>query len=165
MPLAAAATRPTASPLGFRTFAQVTIRARLQTSRGKGKSAFLVLRENNTTAQAVLFVDNQTVSKGMVKYASAISKESIVDVTGVVSKPAEPIASCSQSDVELKVTSIHVVSAAQPLPFEIADAGTQNRRGANGTGEVATSRCPEGTLRRAGGGKSRRREKKRRSRS
>lgn len=123
---------------------QVTIRARLQTSRGKGKSAFLVLRENNATAQAVLFVDNKTVSKGMVKYASSIPKESIVDVTGVVSKPLEPVASCTQSDVELKVTSIHVASAAQPLPFEIADAGVrvaQNRRSHGQLRALSTARA------------------------
>ncbi len=44
---------------------QVLVRGRLHTVRGKGKSAFLVLRQSATSAtvQAVLFVDDKTVSK------------------------------------------------------------------------------------------------------
>ncbi|KAL6786068.1 TSD2 [Auxenochlorella protothecoides x Auxenochlorella symbiontica] len=100
----------------------VLVRARVQTVRGKGKSAFLVLRQELATVQAVLFVDDNTVSKGMVKYASAITRESVVDVTGVVVRPLAPVEGCSQSEVELKVTAIRCVARAGPLPFEIADA-------------------------------------------
>lgn len=41
------------------------MRGRLHTVRGKGKSAFLVLRQGGTgaTVQGVLFVDDKTVSK------------------------------------------------------------------------------------------------------
>lgn len=41
------------------------VRGRLQAVRGKGKSAFLVLRQPATgaTVQAILFVDDRTVSK------------------------------------------------------------------------------------------------------
>jgi aspartyl/asparaginyl-tRNA synthetase len=44
---------------------QVLVRGRLHAVRGKGKSAFLVLRQGGTgaTVQAVLFVDDKTVSK------------------------------------------------------------------------------------------------------
>ncbi|RMZ52373.1 hypothetical protein APUTEX25_000648, partial [Auxenochlorella protothecoides] len=45
----------------------VLVRARVQTVRGKGKSAFLVLRQELATVQAVLFVDDNFVSKGMVE--------------------------------------------------------------------------------------------------
>lgn len=41
--------------------------------------------------QAVLFVDEETVSKGMMKYASAIPRESVVDITSEVAVPEEPI--------------------------------------------------------------------------
>ena len=78
---------------------QVLVRARLHAVRGKGKSAFLVLRQQLATVQAVLFVDDTTVSKGMVKYASAIPRESIVDITGIVAKPNVPVEGCSQSEV------------------------------------------------------------------
>lgn len=44
---------------------QVLVRGRLSAIRGKGKSAFLVLRQggNGATVQGVLFVDDKTVSK------------------------------------------------------------------------------------------------------
>lgn len=78
---------------------QVLLRARVFAVRGKGKSAFLVLRQQLATVQAVLFVDDEIVSKGMVKYASAIPRESIVDVTGVLTKPVAPVEGCSQAEV------------------------------------------------------------------
>lgn len=101
---------------------KVLIRARVHTVRGKGKSAFLVLRQRQATIQAIMFADDQTVSRQMVKYASTITRESIVDVEGVVACPENPIESCSQKDVELQVTYIRVVSRAAPLPFELVDA-------------------------------------------
>ncbi|EFJ52967.1 hypothetical protein VOLCADRAFT_72624 [Volvox carteri f. nagariensis] len=101
---------------------KVLVRARVHTTRGKGKSAFLVLRQRTATVQAVLFADDVTVSKGMVKYATQIPKESIVDLEGVVKVPEKPIEGCSQKDVELQVTGIRTVSRAATLPFELVDA-------------------------------------------
>ena len=49
--------------------------------------------------QACMFVDDTVVSKGMVKYASQINRESIVDLGGIVTVPANPIESCSQQQV------------------------------------------------------------------
>lgn len=50
-------------------------------------------------------------------------KESIIDVRGVVRKVDEEIVSCTQKDVELHVTQLHVVSTAEPrLPLQIEDA-------------------------------------------
>lgn len=49
--------------------------------------------------QVVLFADDETVSKGMVKYASQITKESIVDVEGLLTCPEKSIDGCSQKDV------------------------------------------------------------------
>lgn len=101
----------------------VLVRARLANVRGKGKSAFLVLRQRTETLQAIMFADEETVSRGMVKYASAIPKESIVDVEGILVKAKEPIASCTQSGVELKVLGVWAISrAAGALPFELVDA-------------------------------------------
>lgn len=100
----------------------ILVRARVHTVRGKGKGAFLVLRQATATVQAVAFVDDTNVSKAMVKYIGNISRESIVDVEGVVTCPDTPIESCSQSGVEIQIRSIHVISRAGSLPFDIVDA-------------------------------------------
>ena len=102
----------------------VTVRGRVHAVRSKGKSAFLVLRgERAATVQLVLFADDgATVSKTMVKYAAGLTKESIVDVVGTVVVPPEPIQTCTQSGVELKVTGIRCLSRADVLPFELVDA-------------------------------------------
>ena len=49
--------------------------------------------------QVVLFTNDTTISKGMVKYASNLSRESIIDVEGTIAIPQEPIAACTQSEV------------------------------------------------------------------
>ncbi|KAF8065924.1 IBI1 [Scenedesmus sp. PABB004] len=101
---------------------EVLVRGRLYTVRGKGKSAFLMIRQRTATVQAVMFADEETVSKGMVKYACGVPKESIVDVGGVVVAPAAPVESATQQDVELQVNLLRVVSRAAALPFELTDA-------------------------------------------
>ena len=102
----------------------VTLRGRVHAVRGKGKSAFLVLRQQTTTIQCVFFVDDVNVSKGMVKYVSNLTKESVVDIVGSVAKPEEgPVLSCTQTDVEMAPTSIRCISRSVPvLPFQIDDA-------------------------------------------
>ena len=101
----------------------VTLRGRVHAVRGKGKSAFLVLRQQTTTVQCVFFVDDVNVSKGMVKYVSNLTKESVVDITGTVMKPEEPVASCTQTNVEITPQNIKCISRSVPvLPFQIDDA-------------------------------------------
>lgn len=75
---------------------QVRIRARISNSRGKGKMIFVILREGWASVQAVLFVAEGKVSKGMVDYASKVPKESIVEIVADVIKPDGPIEGCSQ---------------------------------------------------------------------
>mmetsp|Transcript_16109 Transcript_16109/g.40393 ORF Transcript_16109/g.40393 Transcript_16109/m.40393 type:complete len:549 (-) Transcript_16109:228-1874(-) len=99
----------------------VLLRGRVHTVRGKGKSAFLVLRQQSSTVQCAMFVDDVTVSKGMVKYTSGIPRESIVDVEGSVAVPEAAIQGCSQQ-VEVMITSVKVISRAAILPFEVTDA-------------------------------------------
>jgi aspartyl-tRNA synthetase len=101
---------------------EVLLRARVHNVRGKGTLAFLVLRQQTATVQAVAFADNIHVSKAMVKYATNISRESVVDVAGVVTCPETPVESCSQSQVEIKIREVRCVSRAGPLPFEVIDA-------------------------------------------
>ena len=61
----------------------------------------MIRLETHAWAQVVLFVDDKTVSKGMVKYASAIPRESILDISGEVSVPEVPVGGCSCSQVRL----------------------------------------------------------------
>ncbi|KAL0268626.1 UNVERIFIED_CONTAM: hypothetical protein PYX00_010485 [Menopon gallinae] len=101
----------------------IRVRGRLHTSRAKGKQCFIVLRQQQYTVQCLLLVNNSTISKQMVKFASLITKESIVDVDAEVVAVAQQVESCSQKDAELHVRSIFVISAAKPqLPLLIEDA-------------------------------------------
>ena len=102
---------------------QVKLRARLQRSRIKGKSGFLVLREGVFTVQACLFVEDGKISKQMINFVNSLHLESIVDVTATVKKVPKPVESCTQKDVELSVETIFlVVSAPKVLPFQMEDA-------------------------------------------
>ncbi|KAJ1824405.1 aspartate--tRNA ligase dps1 [Coemansia sp. RSA 2671] len=102
----------------------VHIQARVQGSRPTGsKMCFLVLREGSATAQGLLVVDNETISKQMVKFANSISSESLVSLVAKVVVPSEPIKSCTVGDVELHVSRLFVISqVAVTLPFSIDSA-------------------------------------------
>ncbi|EGG23743.1 aspartyl-tRNA synthetase [Cavenderia fasciculata] len=100
---------------------KVLIRARVHGSRLQGANlCFLTLRDTLFTVQGVL-AKNASNSKSMVKFAGSITKESIVDVQGTISKVPKPIESCSQKDVELHITSIFVVSEAHIIPLQLED--------------------------------------------
>ncbi|MCL7038085.1 hypothetical protein MKW94_023023 [Papaver nudicaule] len=101
----------------------VLIRGRIQTIRPVGKNiGFLVLREKGFTIQCVLTVANNLVSKQMVKFATSLSKESHVDIEGIVSVPDAPIKGATQQ-VEVQVRKIKGISKALPtLPINIEDA-------------------------------------------
>ncbi|XP_050421963.1 aspartate--tRNA ligase, cytoplasmic [Adelges cooleyi] len=100
----------------------VWIRGRLHTSRAKGKQCFMVVRQQQWSVQ-VLAVVSETISKQFIKFCSNISKESIVDIKGNVTKTPTKIDSCSQQDVELHIEELWVVSqAANQLPLLIEDA-------------------------------------------
>ncbi len=62
--------------------------------------------------QVVLFVDEKTVSKGMVKYASTLPRESFLDVSGDVSVPDVPVAGCSCSQVAPRTLSFSLLVPA-----------------------------------------------------
>ncbi|KAJ2255277.1 aspartate--tRNA ligase dps1, partial [Coemansia sp. RSA 455] len=89
----------------------VHVQARVQGSRPTGnKMCFLVLREGSATAQGLLVVDNETISKQMVKFANSISSESLVSLVAKVVVPSEPVKSCTVGDVELHVSRLFVIS-------------------------------------------------------
>ncbi|CAJ2675082.1 unnamed protein product [Trifolium pratense] len=101
----------------------VLIRGRAQAIRPVGKKmAFLVIRENGFTVQCLVQAQPDLVSPQMVKFAAALSRESIVDVEGVVSIPTAPIKGATQQ-VEIQVRKLYCVSKAIPtLPINIEDA-------------------------------------------
>lgn len=107
----------------------VWVRGRLHTSRAKGKQCFIVLRQREFTVQVLVNVSD-TISKPMVKFASNISKESIIDIEARVAEVPSAVASCSQSDVELVASELWVVSASLPqLPLQIEDASRPEKPG------------------------------------
>ena len=72
----------------------IVTRGRLHNSRGKGNLCFIVLRQQFSTVQAILSVD-EVISKGMVSYASKISRESIIEIKAKVTVPTSPVETCS----------------------------------------------------------------------
>uniref|UniRef100_A0A1D1Y570 aspartate--tRNA ligase n=2 Tax=Anthurium amnicola TaxID=1678845 RepID=A0A1D1Y570_9ARAE len=84
--------------------------------------AFLVLRERGFTVQCVMTVSQELVSKQMVRFASGLSRESVVDVEGVVTVPSTSIKGATQQ-VEMQVRKIYCISrAVSNLPINIEDA-------------------------------------------
>lgn len=104
----------------------VWIRGRVTSVRAKGNALFLVIRTGSChTVQACHFKDKSDPeeSKKMMKYASNLPLESIVDIMGTVA--AADVKSCSLSTVELhiqKVTTyaildVYVVTVKESLSF------------------------------------------------
>jgi len=101
---------------------RVLLRGRVHTSRAVGKGVFLLLRQGIATVQAVVY-QGANVSKGMVKFAGGVSKESVVDLVGILTAPREPVESATAKLVEVQVEEMYVVSAAENvLPFQLEDA-------------------------------------------
>jgi aspartyl-tRNA synthetase len=101
---------------------EVTFRARIHKTRDQGKGVFVELRQGCYTIQAVAFED-ENIPKQMVQFISCQTRESIVDVCGVIVFKKEQIESTSQKDVELNITKFFtVVTAISPLPLLIEDS-------------------------------------------
>ncbi|GAB2294213.1 Aspartate--tRNA ligase 2, cytoplasmic [Dionaea muscipula] len=102
---------------------EVLVRGRAQAIRAVSKKmAFVVLRKRGFTVQCILNVSPDRVSPQMVKYATALSRESIVEVEGVIAVPDGPITGASQQ-VEIVVHKIYCINRAVPtLPVNIEDA-------------------------------------------
>jgi len=103
---------------------KVWLRGRLSAVRAKGNACFLVLRGDSFyTVQCCHFKSKEQpdLSKQLIKFASSLTCETIVDVLGTV--VAADVKSCSQSNVELQIEKLFVVSRAPAqLPFLLQDA-------------------------------------------
>ncbi|KAL8864993.1 MAG: hypothetical protein Q9174_007132, partial [Haloplaca sp. 1 TL-2023] len=103
---------------------EVTVDARIHNARiQSGKLAFLVLREEAHTIQAVVAEGGAyKLSRQMVKWCGAINNESIVRATGLVKRPKDPVTSTSIANFELHVEKLYMISeAAQMLPVQVKD--------------------------------------------
>ncbi|KAJ1688470.1 hypothetical protein LUZ63_019860 [Rhynchospora breviuscula] len=100
----------------------VLIRGAAQAIRPLSKKAFLVVRQSMSTVQCVLVINKDVVSPQMVRFATSLSKESIVDVEGVISVPDKLILGTTQQ-VEIHVRKLYCINrAVSNLPFNIEDA-------------------------------------------
>uniref|UniRef100_A0A1Q3F378 Aspartate--tRNA ligase, cytoplasmic n=1 Tax=Culex tarsalis TaxID=7177 RepID=A0A1Q3F378_CULTA len=103
--------------------ALVWVRGRVHTTRSKGKQCFLVLRQQSSTVQCVVAVNDKSVSKQMVKFSGSVPRESIVDVRARVVPVAAKIEACTEQTLELHATEFYLVSPAKAqLPLQIEDA-------------------------------------------
>ncbi|KAI9760327.1 MAG: hypothetical protein M4579_001731 [Chaenotheca gracillima] len=132
----------------------ITIHARVQTARSQtAKLAFLLLREESEASiQAVIAAGGDDgVSRQMVKWVASISQDSIVEVTGVVKEPKEPVSSATVSHFELHIRKCYVIAASDsqlPIQFEsgsLPELG-EGEEEAEAGDESKTSRIPRVSL-------------------
>lgn len=103
---------------------EVTVDVRIHNTRiQSAKLAFLVLRNGPYTIQAVVGEGGpNNISRQMVKWSAGINVESLVRLSGLTQKPAEPISSTSISNLEIQVKSLYIISeAAEKLPVQVKD--------------------------------------------
>jgi aspartyl-tRNA synthetase len=101
----------------------VTIRGHLQKSVLAGKIAFCLLRSGLYSVQGVAAESVHNVTNPMCKYIAALPAESVVDVTGIIAIPNEPIVSATQKTIEIHIVTFHCVSkVTKALPFVMEDA-------------------------------------------
>ncbi|KAK7736679.1 aspartate--tRNA ligase dps1 [Cytospora paraplurivora] len=97
---------------------EVTFRARIHHQRNISKHLdFLLFRDQTDSIQGILQHD----TPHFVKWVQRLEPESLVQVTGVLQVPPEPVRSATFKNLELKVYSIHLVNPAHNLPFENYD--------------------------------------------
>ncbi|CAK7273902.1 aspartate--tRNA ligase dps1 [Sporothrix epigloea] len=88
----------------------ITIVARLHHVRSvSAKLAFLVIRQQLDSLQAVLVCRDNVVSENFVRWAEHLKAESLIRFSGTLQRPKEPVAGCSLHDVELLVDTMHVL--------------------------------------------------------
>ena len=103
---------------------EVTVVAKIHNSRSQSaKMAFLVLRDELRTIQALVSADGKAVSKQMVKWCVSVNNNSIVQVSGTVKKTDVPVKSTSMPGLEMHVSRMFLLEKAiEKLPMQIKDA-------------------------------------------
>jgi len=82
--------------------------------RALGKIAFLVLRDETGTVQAVGL--KSSLPEELFKSISTISNESVVEIEGEVKKNKE-----AKKGYEVHINNIKILSAAEPLPITVTE--------------------------------------------
>uniref|UniRef100_A0A0E0CFC5 Aspartyl-tRNA synthetase n=1 Tax=Oryza meridionalis TaxID=40149 RepID=A0A0E0CFC5_9ORYZ len=105
----------------------VRVRGAAHAVRAVGRRvAFLVLRQGSSTVQCVVGGGGGGGGggdAGVARFAAGLSRESVVDVAGVVSLPREPARGTTQQEVEIQVKKLYCISKATPnLPISVDDA-------------------------------------------
>ena len=68
----------------------------------------------------------------MVKFASSIPHESLIDVEAEVVKIQKPVESCTVSEYELNIKKLFLVTdCVKVLPFQIEDANRKPQKGSS----------------------------------
>ncbi|KAI1090703.1 aspartyl-tRNA synthetase [Rostrohypoxylon terebratum] len=97
---------------------EVNFRARIHTQRRLSQAlTFLLFRNQTESIQGVL----SHASPHMIRWVQRLNPESLVHVIGTLQRPKEPVASATNSGIEVLVYSIHLVSPANDLPFDNYD--------------------------------------------
>ncbi|KAL6574187.1 hypothetical protein OROHE_001091 [Orobanche hederae] len=102
----------------------VLIRGHAQAIHTLGTEMVLVVvREGVSTVLCVLTLSQDVVSRQMLKFATSLTPESIVDVEGIVCLPSQPNTVTSQQ-VEIQVRKLYRVGKdTGPLPFNFEEMG------------------------------------------
>ncbi|KPM43633.1 Aspartate--tRNA ligase, cytoplasmic [Neonectria ditissima] len=95
---------------------EVTFRARIETQRPMSKVLdFLLLRDQTHSVQGVLSRD--AANADFITWVRKLNSESLVQISGYLKQPPEPIRSATQSCVEVDIESVFLVNHAQNTPF------------------------------------------------
>jgi ergosteryl-3beta-O-L-aspartate synthase len=94
---------------------RVSFRARIHTQRRLSSALdFVLFRDQTYSIQGVL----ERHDKAMVKWVQHIPQESLVQVTGILQEPVEPVRSATFHGLEVAIWSIYLVSPARAVPFD-----------------------------------------------
>jgi len=95
---------------------EVTINAIVDVARQQGKMAFFDFRDRTGKVQGVVFGKPE-----VLEVAKTLGSEYVVSITGIVNKRPEKMinADVQNGDIELEITEIEVLNAAEGLPFDM----------------------------------------------
>ncbi|PSR79350.1 hypothetical protein BD289DRAFT_375601 [Coniella lustricola] len=97
---------------------EVTFRSRIHHQRNVSKNLdFLLFRDQTHSIQGVLQHD----TSHFVKWVQRLEPESLVQITGTLQQPPEPIRSATFTNFEVKVYSVHLINPARDLAFDNYD--------------------------------------------
>lgn len=106
--------------LGGRTGETVLIKGWVSVRRDQGKMVFFDFRDRSGSVQGVVLPNSAAI-----ELAKEIKIEYVVAVTGIVNQRPEKNrnAKVQNGDIELEVTGLEVLAAAEPLPFDMSESG------------------------------------------